>query len=237
MSRAVGQTFRKCTTGCGRKDPSRPVHYESVWGNPEQDLSVTDVYSMMYASPEQAREFLHTHPDRPFLLCEFAHAMGNSCGGVERYTRMLEEEPHMQGAFIWDFVDQAILTKDDRGRDYFAYGGDFGDRPNDGNFCSNGLLFADRTPSPKLAEIRRLYQNISFRALDAERGTIEIGNHFLFTDLSEFEFRWEPSLRWRIPARRVLLFCSGPGENAAVGAGAQPDLPAGMLSESFCSPA
>ena len=87
--------------------------------------------------------------------------------------------PKFQGGFIWDFVDQAILTKDDRGRDYFAYGGDFGDRPNDGNFCGNGLLFAERTPSPKLAEIRRLYQNISFRALDAERGTIEIGNHFL----------------------------------------------------------
>ena len=218
------------------KDPSRPVHYESVWGNPEQDLSVTDVYSMMYASPEQAREFLHTHPDRPFLLCEFAHAMGNSCGGVERYTRMLEEEPHMQGAFIWDFVDQAILTKDDRGRDYFAYGGDFGDRPNDGNFCGNGLLFAERTPSPKLAEIRRLYQNISFRALDAERGTIEIGNHFLFTDLSNSnsagsKFAVENSCAAR-PS--ILLWPRG---NAAVGAGAQPDLPAGMLSESFCSPA
>lgn len=118
-----GANIQKMHDWLREKDPSRPVHYESVWGNPEQDLSVTDVYSMMYASPEQAREFLHTHPDRPFLLCEFAHAMGNSCGGVERYTRMLEEEPHMQGAFIWDFVDQAILTKDDRGRDYLPMAG------------------------------------------------------------------------------------------------------------------
>lgn len=207
-----GANIQKMHDWLREKDSSRPVHYESVWGNPEQDLSVTDVYSMMYASPEQAREFLHTHPDRPFLLCEFAHAMGNSCGGVERYTRMLEEEPHMQGAFIWDFVDQAILTKDDRGRDYFAYGGDFGDRPNDGNFCGNGLLFAERTPSPKLAEIRRLYQNISFRALDAERGTIEIGNHFLFTDLSEFEFRWEQVCGGEFLRGASFYFALAPGK-------------------------
>ncbi len=207
-----GGNVQKMHDWLREKDPSRPVHYESVWGNPEQDLAATEVYSMMYASPEQVREFLHAHPDRPFLLCEFAHAMGNSCGGVERYTRMLEEEPHMQGAFVWDFIDQAILTKDDRGRDYFAYGGDFGDEPNDGNFCGDGLLFADRTPSPKLAEIRRLYQNISFRALDAERGTIEIGNHFLVTDLSEFEFRWEQVCGGEFLRGAAFYFALAPGK-------------------------
>ena len=194
------------------RDPSRYVHYESVWGNPEKDLSVTDVYSMMYASPEQVEEFLHAHPDRPFLLCEYAHAMGNSCGGVGQYTRLFREEPHMQGAFVWDFIDQAILTKDGQGREYLAYGGDFGDEPNDGNFCGDGLLFADRTPSPKLAEIRRLYQNISFRALDAERGTIEIGNHFLFTDLSEFEFRWEQVCGGEFLRGATFYFALAPGK-------------------------
>ena len=207
-----GANFQKMHDWLRERDPSRYVHYESVRGNPEKDLSVTDVYSMMYASPEQVEEFLHAHPDRPFLLCEYAHAMGNSCGGVGQYTRLFREEPHMQGAFVWDFIDQAILTKDGQGREYLAYGGDFGDEPNDGNFCGDGLLFADRTPSPKLAEIRRLYQNISFRALDAERGTIEIGNHFLFTDLSEFEFRWEQVCGGEFLRGATFYFALAPGK-------------------------
>lgn len=207
-----GENFQKMHDWLRETDPSRFVHYESVWSDPEKNLPATDVYSMMYAAPEQVEEFLHSHPDRPFLLCEYAHAMGNSCGGVERYTRLFEAEPHMQGAFVWDFVDQAILAKDSQGREYFAYGGDFGDEPNDGNFCGDGLLFADRTPSPKLAEIRRLYQNISFRALEADRGTIEIGNHFLFTDLSEFEFRWEQVCGGEFLRGATFYFTLAPGK-------------------------
>lgn len=207
-----GGNFQKMHDWLRERDPSRFVHYESIWRNPEQDASLTDVYSMMYAPPEQVKAFLHTHPDRPFLLCEFAHAMGNSCGGMERYTRLFEEEPRMQGAFVWDFIDQALLAKDDQGREYLAYGGDFGDAPNDGNFCGDGLLFADRTPSPKLAEIRRLYQNISFRAIDADRGTIEIGNQFLFTDLSAFEFRWEQVCAGEFLRGATFYFALAPGK-------------------------
>lgn len=207
-----GENFQKMHDWLRKTDPSRFVHYESVWGDPERDLSATDVYSMMYASPEQVEAYVRAHPDRPFLLCEYAHAMGNSCGGVERYTRLFDQEPHMQGAFVWDFVDQAIRATDDRGREYLAYGGDFGDRPNDGNFCGDGLLFADRTPSPKLAEIRRLYQNISFRALDADRGTIEIENHFLFTDLSAFEFRWEQVCGGEFLRGATFYFALAPGK-------------------------
>ncbi|HIT53610.1 MAG TPA: DUF4981 domain-containing protein [Candidatus Fimivicinus intestinavium] len=195
-----------------KTDPSRFVHYESVWANPEAELAATDVYSMMYAPPEQIRAFVKAHPDRPFLLCECAHAMGNSCGGVARYTRLLEEEPQMQGMFVWDFIDQALLKTDPDEQEYLAYGGDFGDAPNDGNFCGDGLLFADRTPSPKLSEIKALYQNISFRALDTQRGTIEITNHFLFTDLSAFEFRWEQVCEGEYLRGSTFYFSLAPGK-------------------------
>lgn len=207
-----GSNFQKMHDWLRAKDPTRFVHYESVWANAEKDLSTTDIYSMMYASPEQVKAFVKAHPDRPFLLCECAHAMGNSCGGVARYTRLLEEEPQVQGMFVWDFIDQALLKTDPNGQEYLAYGGDFGDAPNDGNFCGDGLLFAGRTPSPKLAEIQALYQSISFRALDAQRGTIEITNHFLFTDLSAFEFHWEQVCGGEYLRGSTFYFSLAPGK-------------------------
>jgi beta-galactosidase len=96
----------------------------------------------------------------------------------------------LQGGFVWDWVDQSILTTDENGKEYLAYGGDFGENPHDGHFCGNGLLFGDRTLTPKLAEIKKLYQNVDFKAIDAQRGIIEIKNKFLFTNLNKYELYW-----------------------------------------------
>ena len=116
--------------------------------------------------------------------------MGNSCGSTDEYTTLWDKYPQLQGGFVWDWVDQSILTTDENGTEYLAYGGDFGEEPHDGHFCGNGLLFGDRSETPKLAEIKKLYQNVDFKALDAEKGVIEIKNKFLFTNLNEFELYW-----------------------------------------------
>src|SRR5699024_4254648 len=122
----------------------------------------SDVESQMYTSAAKVQEFIEKMPggrEKPFMLCEFAHAMGNSCGAVHKYMELLDRYPNYLGHFVWDWIDQCLLAKSPTGEEYLAYGGDFGDRPNDGTFCANGLLFADRKPTPKLFEIAALYQN------------------------------------------------------------------------------
>ncbi len=186
-----GDTFRKMYNFLKDNDPTRFVHYESVWDNPSKDCSVSDVYSFMYIKPDELEQRLKKYRDKPYILCEFSHAMGNSCGGNEKYLELSRKYPHFQGWFVWDYVDQAIKTKSADGTDYLAYGGDFGDMPNDGNFCGNGLLFADRTPSPKLEEIKTLYQNMSVRAIKPENGIVEITNNFMFSNLNEYNIHWQ----------------------------------------------
>ncbi|MDY3917882.1 MAG: glycoside hydrolase family 2 TIM barrel-domain containing protein [Candidatus Limivivens sp.] len=138
------------------KDPSRKVHYEGVFWNREfQEIS--DVESRMYASPWEIREYLEKDPQKPFLLCEYMHDMGNSIGGMESYIRLLEEFPMYQGGFIWDYVDQAIYYKNSYGEEVLGYGGDFGDRPSDYAFSGNGIVFADRREKPAMQEVRYWY--------------------------------------------------------------------------------
>lgn len=169
-------------------DKTRFVHYETH-GADEKMLS--DVQSKMYSKPWECEEYALTQRDgRPFILCEFTHAMGNSCGSTDEYTRLWDKYPCLQGGFVWDWVDQSILTTDENGVEYLGYGGDFGESPHDGHFCGNGLLFGDRSVTPKLAEIKKLYQNVDFKAIDAQRGIIEIKNKFMFTDLKAYELYW-----------------------------------------------
>lgn len=186
-----GENFRKMYDYLKENDETRFIHYESVWDDPKNDCPLSDVYSYMYIKPDELERKLKTQTDKPYILCEFSHAMGNSCGANDEYLRLSEKYPHFQGWFVWDFVDQAILTKNADGKDYLAYGGDFGDKPNDGNFCGNGLLFADRTPSPKLYEIKQLYQNVSIKAVKPEKGTVEIKNNFMFSNLNEYNLHWQ----------------------------------------------
>lgn len=135
----------------------RPVHYEGVFWDPRLPQT-TDVTSQMYTPAAAVEQHLRTHRDKPFIMCEYAHAMGNSFGAVEKYLELAEREELFQGGFIWDFADQAVALTDRWGNPFFGYGGDCGEAPHDGDFCGNGLLFADHSPSPKLAEARYLYQ-------------------------------------------------------------------------------
>lgn len=184
-----GETPKKMYKWIKSTDKSRFVHFECYKAPDEKDIS--DVQSRMYARPDECEEYALSGRDgRPFILCEYTHAMGNSCGSTDEYTSLWDKYACLQGGFVWDWVDQSILTKDENGTEYLAYGGDFGENPHDGHFCGNGLLFGDRKVTPKLAEIKRLYQNIDIKAIDAEKGVIELWNKNLFTDLNEYEMYW-----------------------------------------------
>jgi beta-galactosidase len=201
-------------------DPSRPLHYEgAIAGDWSGGQHASDVVCPMYASVEAISAWARTHTrdPRPLILCEYAHAMGNSCGGLEDYMRAFERHPALQGGFIWDWIDQGLLEHDARGRAYWAYGGDYGDEPNDKNFCINGLLFPDRTPHPALWEHKKLAQPVTVRALDAARGRIEIENRQSFRDLRWLRARFELTRDGEpIQRGRLALPALGPGERGAL---------------------
>lgn len=164
------------------EDSTRPVHYEGDWNAPEE-YKVSDFYSRMYIPAMEAEEYLVSRPEKPLLLCEYAHAMGNSLGDLKKYTD-LEVFPNYAGGFIWDYIDQALQIRK-HGKTYLGVGGDFKDRPNDGNFSTDGLVYADRTLSPKMQEVRRLYQPFE---IVPDRHGVKITNKTAFTNASEFDF-------------------------------------------------
>jgi beta-galactosidase len=184
-----GDNFIKMHDFFKEKDPSRVVHYEGVF-NYRPSEAASDVESRMYAKPHDIEEYVRNNPKKPFMLCEYSHAMGNSCGNLFKYTDLTDKYDIVQGGFIWDWIDQAIRTKTEDGTEYLAYGGDFGDWPNDGNFSGNGIIFADRTLTPKISEVKKCYENVYFEAVNLETGSIKITNKFLFTDLSDFKLAW-----------------------------------------------
>lgn len=166
------------------RDPGRIVHYEGVFHNREFDC-ISDVESRMYAKPAEVEEYLNSDPAKPFILCEYMHAMGNSLGGMKKYTDLEDRYPMYQGGFIWDYIDQALTKEDADGYEVIGYGGDFTDRPTDYNFCGNGIVYADRTVSPKAQEVKYLYQELRLTP-DSKGVTIE--NRRLFTDTSDVKF-------------------------------------------------
>ncbi len=161
----------------------RPVHYEGIAWDPRYP-ETTDVHSEMYTPAAKVEEYLKEHREKPMVLCEFAHAMGNSFGAVDRYIDLAYREPLFQGGFIWDFADQAIAMTDRFGKPFFGYGGDNGEAPHDGDFCGNGILFADHSPKPFTQEVAHVYRDIVTRI---ERETLTIENRYLFTNTSAFE--------------------------------------------------
>lgn len=164
-------------------DSSRLVHYEGIFHDRRYN-DTSDMESQMYTPAEDIEKFLLEHPEKPFICCEYSHAMGNSCGGMHKYTDLTDRQPRYQGGFIWDYIDQSILTKDRYGREYAAYGGDLSDRPTDYNFSGNGIVYGtDRTPSPKMQEVKYNYQNISVVFTDE---TITIINKNLFTNTDQY---------------------------------------------------
>ena len=169
-------------------DSSRPVQYEQAHGGPN-----TDIVCPMYATIKSMENYAKGKPTKPYIQCEYAHAMGNSVGNLQDYWDVIEKYPVLQGGFIWDWVDQGILTQDSAGTKFWAYGGDLGGDTlaTDGNFCNNGIINPDRTIKPTLLEVAKVYQYIGFKAANLNNGEIEILNKYSFTNLSEFNFNWE----------------------------------------------
>jgi beta-galactosidase len=185
-------------------DPSRPIHYEGGLGEAliasgERDPAATfaeprpetDVIAPMYPEVAHLVEWATRFaPARPLIMCEYIHAMGNSCGGLDEYWAAIRAHPGLQGGFVWDWVDQALAQSLADGTERLAYGGDFGDEPNDGAFVCDGLVAADRTPHPSLLELAKLIQPVQIRALDAQPGVIEVTNEHAFVDLSWLQPSW-----------------------------------------------
>ena len=165
-------------------DPYRLVHYEGIF-NDRRYEGTSDMESQMYTSVENIKKFLAEHKEKPFICCEYTHAMGNSCGAMHKYTDLTDTEPRYQGGFIWDYIDQSILKKDRYGQEFQAYGGDCGERPTDYNFSGNGICYGgDRKESPKMQEVKFNYQNIS---VAFEEHSFTVVNKNLFADTSEYQ--------------------------------------------------
>lgn len=206
----AGEGIKAMSRFFKERDTSRLVHYEGVFWNREFD-GISDMESRMYAKPAQVVEYLENDPPKPFVLCEYMHAMGNSLGGMKKYTDLACSYPMYQGGFIWDYIDQALVKKDLYGREMLGYGGDFTDRPTDYNFCGNGIVYGDRRPSPKAQEVKFLYQPVSIRP---EWGKAVVESRFLFvtTEAYEFLFRvlkdgeqiWEGSFKAAVPPSSSL---------------------------------
>jgi len=185
-------------------DPTRPVHYEGGLGEDliatgQRDIAAsfararpeTDVIAPMYPQigdlVDWATRFA---PTRPLIMCEYIHAMGNSCGSLDDYWQAIRTYPGLQGGFVWDWVDQALVQLLDDGTERLAYGGDFGDEPNDGAFVCDGLVAADRTPHPSLLELTKVIQPVQIRAIDAANGLLEVTNEYGFVDLMWLAPSW-----------------------------------------------
>ena len=177
------------------RDPGRPVHYEGDW-----ESGYVDVYSRMYAPQAEVDEIgRHAEPitmdpeldahrrGLPFILCEYGHAMGTGPGGLLEYQQLFERYPRCQGGFIWEWIDHGIRKRTDDGREFFAYGGDFGEPLHDGNFVADGLLFPDRTPSPGLVEYKAVIAPVR---VTVERGRVTVANLQDFADTSALRFNW-----------------------------------------------
>jgi len=192
-------------------DPTRFMHYEGAQGDPTDkrymkgafpldrgnptDPKWVDMLSRMYNSPDDLQSLIHaTNFDkRPVLLCEYAHSMGNSTGNMKAYWDVIYKNDRALGGYIWDWIDQGILQKDKNGKEFLAYGGDFGDKPNSGSFCLNGIIASDRTPKPATYECKKVNQPVAITAVNTLNGEFEILNRHHSVDLSQYNLCWELS--------------------------------------------
>ena len=180
-----GKTIYEMSQLFRQLDKHRLVHYEGVF-NDRSYNDTSDMESQMYTPAASIEKFLAEHPEKPFICCEYTHAMGNSCGAMHKYTELTDREPRYQGGFIWDYIDQSIYKKDRYGKWFLTYGGDFGDRPTDGDFSGNGICYGgEREASPKMQEVKFNYQNIS---VDFDSDYIfTVTNKNLFVNTSVFD--------------------------------------------------
>ena len=167
-----------------REDPTRLVHYEGIFHDRRYN-DTSDMESQMYPSVESIKAFLAKDRSKPFICCEYTHAMGNSCGAMHKYTDLTDTEPMYQGGFIWDYIDQTLYKKDRYGKEFQAYGGDFGERPTDYEFSANGIAYGgERNPSPKMQEVKFNYQNIT---AEPGRENVRVVNKNLFVNTDTFD--------------------------------------------------
>ena len=203
-----GKNFLKMKAAANTIDPTRPIHYE---GDYEQTFS--DVVSTMYTLPH-ALVALGEHRDsnaslfsklkveqyegKPCMLCEYAYSPGNSTGYLQDYMDIFEKYDNIVGGFIWDYVDKGLRKNDENGKEYWAYGGDYGDRPNDRNVVCNGIIMPNRTPQPALYEVKKVYQNIKVYPIDLIKGKVKIHNKYNFISLDFVNTSWELNANGKI---------------------------------------
>ena len=194
-------------------DPTRLIHYEGAFRG-----SATDVVSRMYSRTADIIAMLDDETDkRPFVLCEYAHAMGNSTGNLQEYWDLIESRPQFIGAFVWEWVDHGILRTDESGHEYWAYGGDFGETRHDGNFCCDGLVWPDRTPHPGMWECKKVQQPVGIKEVDLLSGKIEVRNKYAFSNLNVLIGSWELSADGvAIEAGTLRSLDVAPGESREV---------------------
>ncbi len=206
-----GENFKAMKSAMIAIDESRPFHYEG-----DYQVEISDVFSRMYGSPmdfesvgqkKDLKGFMmwlesaflgmagglkaEVYRDKPFVLCEYAHAMGNSLGNFRKFMDLFEKYPQFIGGFVWDFVDQAIRVRDDDGTEKWLYGGDFGESKTNGIFCTNGIVAADRVPHPCLTEVKKVYQDIGFESISSEKGAYLVKNRNNFRSLDYVDVKWE----------------------------------------------
>jgi len=194
-------------------DPTRPVHYEGAAMRPHDPRDV-DMISRMYSRiPEIIRLATDPDDDRPMVLCEYAHAMGNSVGNLKEYWDAIRSHDRLIGGFIWDWADQGLRKISEDGKMFWAYGGDYGDNPNDGNFCCNGLVGPDRKPNPSLYEVKKVYQRIHVTPVDLRAGVVSVENEYDFLNLDFVNASWELSCDGiAIQDGKLARLTAGPGQ-------------------------
>lgn len=224
----AGSAIRAMAAEARRLDPTRLIHYERDW-----TCEHVDVYSRMYpahdevdrigrrAEPRLEDAVLDAHRrNLPFILCEYAHAMGNGPGGLPEYQALFERYPRCQGGFVWEWIDHGLRTRDSAGREFYGYGGDFGEELHDGNFVADGLVFPDRTPSPGLAELKKVFEPVR---IAGDSTGIRISNLQDHSDTRTLLFTWVLEAQGRVAAEGTLDVPPIPA--GADGVVARPDLP------------
>jgi beta-galactosidase len=229
-----GNNFLKMKEAALEIDQTRYFHYEG-----DYKLTVSDVYSTMYASPKTLEKagqykkipqpiekiiFGHlralkpkSYMGKPRMQCEYSHAMGNSLGNFQLYMDLFEKYPNIIGGFIWDFADQGLRMTSEDGKEFWAYGGDFGEKDNDGNFCINGIVMPDRSPNPTLYEVKKVYQNIKINPIDLKSGDVQIHNKYCFISLDFIQIEWELTANGEILQKDKLDYIYiAPGEEKDV---------------------
>ncbi|WKB79974.1 glycoside hydrolase family 2 TIM barrel-domain containing protein [Cellulophaga lytica] len=208
----TGPAFAAASAWIKDYDSSRFIHYEGAQGDPNNpnyvenagftsnnwpsmanptDLAYVDVISRMYPDQSQLENLSNSaHINRPIIMCEYMHAMGNSMGGLGEFWDVIRTKPNLIGGFIWDMVDQGLEKKNPNGNTFYAYGGDYGDTPNDHNFCINGVFASDRTPNPHAWEAKYVFQPVVFETADKENKQVRIINRFTFTNLDKYTIKW-----------------------------------------------